>query len=325
MGAERQLNGAMDEEAFEWASKIDGGLSPAEQAELNAWLAADSKREWQLASYQYFYAQVRGSVPVLAEEGRLDGARTQPRRLKSTRAWASALATAAALALGAFLVANRADEIATAAATRNSVVLTDGTRADLNARTDLEVRMRRNERVVRLRNGEAFFAVARDESRPFLVETDAGVVRVTGTEFNVRVDGPGGVEVTVLEGSVSVRTADKSGQQFQLKPRDQVVLTPGRATTAVLSTTAAENLVAWREGRIVFDETPLHEACARFASFHNRTVVVDPAIANLTIGGRYTLDDFDDFIVSLERSLPVKARKGDNGLLRLVGTEQLVR
>ena len=55
----------MDNEAFHWATRLDGGLAPPEQAELDQWLAGDANRAWRLAHYEDFYAAVRGSVPVL--------------------------------------------------------------------------------------------------------------------------------------------------------------------------------------------------------------------------------------------------------------------
>ncbi len=180
---------------------------------------------------------------------------------------------------------------------------------------------------MRLAQGEACFEVTTDPARPFYVETPSGTVRVTGTRFNVRADAPGVLEVTVLEGSVAVETvapgAAASPAHFDLAPRDQVSVADGLTMKRQLAADATDHVVAWREGKIVFDETPLHVALARFATYHDRKLTVDPAAANHPLGGRYTLDDLDEFIAALERSLPVKAQRDNSGAIRLIAIERL--
>ena len=68
------------------------------------------------------------------------------------------------------------------------LVLTDGTKVWVNADSRLKfpVRFREDHREVYLLSGEAYFEVERDESKPFLVHTSRGCVKVLGTEFNVR-------------------------------------------------------------------------------------------------------------------------------------------
>ncbi len=61
----------MEDDAFEWATRLDGGLTPEDRAELDAWLAQNPAHEWRLAHYRQFYANIHGSVPVLSAEGRL--------------------------------------------------------------------------------------------------------------------------------------------------------------------------------------------------------------------------------------------------------------
>src|SRR5688572_32627171 len=99
-----------------------------------------------------------------------------------------------------------------ASAERGSRTLADGTRVELNANTSLRFENTRTQRLVQLASGEAHFIVTKDESRPFIVQTPAGSVRVTGTTFNVRSDPARNTfEVTVVEGSVQVRTGATGG------------------------------------------------------------------------------------------------------------------
>ena len=83
---------------------------------------------------------------------------------------------------------------------------------------------------------------------------------------------------------------------------------------------SVEDAVAWREGKVVFTGTPLRDALERFADYHGRTITVAPEAAELPLGGRYTLDDLDHFISSLEQALPVRVLKQGDGSLRVVAT-----
>src|SRR5690606_22171746 len=161
--------------------------------------------------------------------------------------------------------------IATAVAQRQSITLSDGTKVDLNAHTRLEVAISASERRVRLAAGEAFFEVQKDPARPFIIETPTGSVRVTGTTFNVRSDAASSLEVTVVEGSVQVRTGGESSSSsppVSLGAGDR--LSSGRTGVSVkaLSDAAIADTLAWRQGQIVFDGVPLRQALARFSHYH---------------------------------------------------------
>ena len=120
-------------------------------------------------------------------------------------------------------------------------------------------------------DGEAVFTVAKDATRPFIVRTPAGSVRVTGTTFSVRNDPAAAVslEVLVVEGSVPVRpsdtTATPAGGPFSLQAGDRLAAGSRGVEVRALTNSAIENALAWREGYAVFDDVPLHEATARFA------------------------------------------------------------
>jgi len=325
MSAPRHALSRTDEEALAWASRLDAGLSAGEREELGRWLARDPAREWRLAHYRRFYAQLHGTVPILLAEGRVEAPAPRARPFFRPARWAAGLAAAAALAVGVFLFQQRPREFATAAAQRQSIVLDDGSRAELNARTAITVRLRQAARYVRLEAGEAYFEVARDPARPFFVETEAGTVRVTGTKFNVRAAPPGSLEVTVLAGSVAVSAGPDGAlaHEFHLTPGDQIAVEGGLPAQRRLASGAAEDAIAWREGRIVFADTPLAVALERFAAYHGRRLTVAPEAAGLLLGGRYTLDDLDGFLAAAEKMLPVRVLRGEQGAVRLVSTERI--
>ena len=136
-----------------------------------------------------------------------------------------------------------------------SLVLSDGTRVWLNSESELEfpVLFGRGERVVKL-EGEAFFEVAPDSMRPFIVNTSDVRTRVLGTSFNIKAyKNECDVITTLFTGNVDVATlADTSGN---------VVLSPGKQAdwnrqTGKLSVSEAnlDNVIAWKEGMFVFNK-----------------------------------------------------------------------
>jgi len=300
----------IEEEASLWAARIDGGgLGDRDRAELSAWLAADAEHHRVLACYGDLSAQLDAQLAL----------RDRP-AAGAHRPWRMALGALAAAAIGVFVavLAGRPRELATKTAERQAIALDDGSRVELNAQTSLAVDFRRDERRVRLVRGEAWFRVARMPARPFVVETPAGVVRVTGTEFNVRAAPGEQVEVTVLAGTVHVRADGTAGTDEAVTPGLQAVMRGGQVAVRPLPEGAAQDAVAWRRGQTVFDNTPLGDAIERFAAYHARTITVDPAAEDLRLGGRFSLDDLDGFLESVESVLPVHVLRGPDRSVRIV-------
>ncbi|MBL9205037.1 MAG: FecR domain-containing protein [Opitutaceae bacterium] len=214
------------------------------------------------------------------------------------------------------------DRVGTAAATRQSLALADGSTAELNARTQLKTDFRYGRRRLRLEQGEAFFSVIKDVAHPFLVETPAGLVRVTGTQFNVRLTPQGVTEVTLIEGSVEFIPATRPPSEPSATP---VTLAPGRqlrAQTAgvelrTLSSTALDDAVAWRRGRLVLDDLTLAEVASRFTAYHGKTITVAPDIATLKMGGSCPLDDLPGFLDFLTQALAVRVVREANETYRV--------
>lgn len=310
----------VDEQAAYWAMRIDGGeLAEHERTTLERWLAAAPAHRTALAGYCQLSADLEESIPHLVATGAVSMPATLPPARDARRrvpfARFAALAAAAALAVVVWWSwpQPQVQNVATAIAQRQSHTLADGTRVELNAHTSLRFENSKTERRVRLAGGEAVFSVAKDANRPFIVETRNGAVRVTGTEFNVRNDDALGVfEVTVLEGSVQVRPAaahdGAAPAPIALKAADHLLSRAGQVTVRSLPREALADAIAWRDGRIVFDDIPLAEAAQRMAHYHGRSISVAPEVAQLRLGGRYALEDFSGFLAGLEVALAVQVR-----------------
>jgi transmembrane sensor len=318
------LSEAEDQAAL-WAARLDGSdLGPADRAELEAWLAVDPARAELLERYRQLSSDLGELLPSLVAAGGAAPASPPPRRLWNPWALVSAglLATAAALVAVVLVRPGRhGDTIATAVAQRRQFTLADGSRVELNANTSMVVENGSAERRVRLANGEAFFIVSKDARRPFIVETPAGSVRVTGTIFNVRTEAETELEVTVVEGSVQVRPGgDPAGELHRMGPGDCLSSSGRDVTLRRVSGAAVEDLLAWRQGAIVFTGTPLPEALARVGRYYGRQFTASPAAAaaGLKLGGRYPTDNLDEFFGGIEQTLKVRATYDASGAVRVI-------
>jgi transmembrane sensor len=311
-----------DEQASLWAARLDGStLTETDRAELEAWLAADVAHRVLLSSYCQFSADLEQRLPLLAgikDELAEAKTATQPvRPLPWSRRplWAGVMLAAAA-AVAVILWQGRPQKhfhsIATSLAQRQELTLEDGSHLQLNARTSLAVEYSPTERRVRLAGGEAFFQVAHDTARPFYVETPAGSVRVTGTQFNVRSESTASLEVTVVEGSVQVRPSAAPAPRA-LTVGDRLVQAGDQVAVSTLGPAALDDALAWRRGQIVFAGTPLREALERFAHYHGRALTASDAAARKRVGGRYSLDDLDGFLAAIEETLDVRVNRGLDG------------
>ena len=129
--------------------------------------------------------------------------------------------------------------------------LDDGTLVHLNYNTRVVYpeKFGRGKREVIL-DGEAYFMVAKDRSRPFIVHTPQGDVKVYGTEFVVNSENG----VVLIKGSVGFKP--KNGQELKLQPGQQCALLNGQWT---MNDVDLEPYIAWNEGRFSFDYVSLEK------------------------------------------------------------------
>lgn len=307
----------IDETAARWALRFEtGALDGAARTELDAWLRAAPAHRAAFDGYQRLSAELDAHI-----DARLGAAiDSAARARRSRRSWTYGLAAAAALALlgvAGLRLAGSAPEFATGSAERRQITLADGSTVELNAQSAVQPVFGRAERRVRLTRGEAMFTVAKDPFRPFLVGTPVGSVRAVGTEFDVRASGGERVEVTVLEGTVHIEARGDAAPARPVAAGEQAVVTAAGVAVRRLPEGSAQDAVAWRQGQVVFDETPLRDVMERFAAYHTRTIVIDRAAADLRLGGRYSLADLDGLLESIGQVLPVRVTTEAGRVIRI--------
>jgi transmembrane sensor len=316
-----------DEQASLWAARLEGGtLSASDRGALDQWLAENPSHRSLLSSYCQFSADLEQQLPLL--EGIKEGSEERRTRAPATalllpwlrRSMLAGVALTAAAAV-VYFAARPATPVEVNLTSpiggRQQHTLADGTRMELNARTAVAVTMDAQERRVRLASGQAYFDVSKDASRPFIVETPAGAVRVTGTAFDLRADDET-LSVVVAEGTVQVRprrSPGGAGAPVSLNAGDSLVANATGVNVETLDAKRLSARLAWRDGYAVFIGARLDAALAEFARFHGRGITATEEVAHLRVGGRYPLNDLSGFLVSLEDILQVRATRDLNGAI----------
>lgn len=152
------------------------------------------------------------------------------------------------------------------------LILSDGTRVWLNAdsKIDYPARFDGKNRVVSLQ-GEAFFEVAKDKDRPFIVKTRNFETRVLGTRFNVRSYSDNDSHVTLIDGSVEVRNTRQGGVTRTLTPGDDAqMMQDGSIETQKVD---VDSYVYWKEGFFYFDNVPLVDIMQSLGRWYNVNVI----------------------------------------------------
>jgi transmembrane sensor len=324
----------IDHQALEWiAREAQGPLPAPQQAELDAWLAASPRHQGaylRARAIHHTLHQVllpealRPAASALSAEAEgaaaADGpAAAAPRR--KLPAWSYAGMAVAALLVATVAMypalypaltpaagsqgAPDALVLQTGVGELRNVPLADNSVASINSDTRLEVQMTMAERRIALQQGEAWFQVAKDAARPFVVA--AGAVRVTaiGTAFAVQRQ-PGGADVVVTEGVVEVSRADQraivrvaAGEQAFVPERDGVVNVRRQPD-------AGQRQLAWREGMIMLNNDTLARAVAQFNRYNRRQILIaDPALRNRTLVGNYRINEAEQFANDVRALLKV--------------------
>lgn len=197
------------------------------------------------------------------------------------------------------------------------VSLADGTTATLGSGSELQVTLSRHLRQIHLERGEAYFDVAHDAAREFEVHAGGQRVVAVGTRFAVRHDADE-LRVVVTEGAVRLEPAEREAASSELLTGGMIatVRNGGDVDLQQLSVDRAEELLSWREGFLVFRNTPLSEVVAEFNRYNSRKLVIaDPAIAEVPIGGNFRWTNTDAFVRLLEQGFDVRAQQRGNEII----------
>ena len=209
--------------------------------------------------------------------------------------------------------------VETASGENRDVPLSDGSVVSAGAQSVLWATLTGDSREVTLERGEAFFRVAKDSARPFIVKTGTTTVAAVGTAFNVRRAGER-VVVGVSEGRVKVdaRVCADVHSHRRISSVGQQLSIDATTGSASIQTVDAIGIAAWREGILQYRDEPLRSVIADLTRYSARDIVIaNPQIADLRITGTVFANEVDSWLQSLETALPVRVVWAPDGSARL--------
>lgn len=185
--------------------------------------------------------------------------------------------------------------------TAQKISLPDGSNIILDAKTILKVHYFKDRRVIDLKEGNVFFNVAKNNNRPFIINTKEIRVQVLGTSFEIN-NQKEKIDIEVKNGIVSVQKYDKS------YTKELVKLTKGRkisfnrsSNIFSLEDIEIKNIASWKNGVLTFNDTTLKEAIDDFKKYKDMIIFLQPDIEKLTITGAFSINDFDKFLYAISQ------------------------
>lgn len=312
-------------EASEWIVLADDrAMTAAETAAFTAWRAdprhdAAFRRLLETWDRLGTLAPRRTAMqpPVAADEATRS-------RFRAPSFWGGALAAAAACLALIFFVApwlTGPAPITTSTAELRLLSLPDGSQVTLGAASTLRIRFSDSERRVSLVAGEAYFEVAKDRGRPFLVDLGPSTIRVVGTKFDVSRT-RNGIRVAVTEGHVQLSDTDPAPRSALPRPvqlkagerAERAIATGAVIVTAGRPGDAALPAGAWREGRLVYSETRLDDIVADLNRYYAPGIRIAPGdVADIRITAGFKVSEIPAFMNGLASIAPVGVERSEAG------------
>lgn len=289
----------LSDEAIERLVQLhSGSAGAAERMDFLRWRGQSAEHELAAREAEALW----GALPETRSAQRYRQRVQRPRRLLALAVAACVAAIAVTIALPEPLAGLYSD-YATRTGERRMLELADGSRVWLNSESALSVDFSPQQRRLRLHGGEALFEVAKDPSRPFIVEARGGEVRAVGTRFDVDSRGPQ-VRVDVTEGVVQVNSAGSAPVRLSAGERLSYRESTAPEPVQPLDLSSAS---AWQRGKLIFNQRPLGEVLDELERYlPGRIVLTDSALRQHKVSGVFDLKDPDALLKTLERLQPVK-------------------
>jgi transmembrane sensor len=295
----RETAREISDQAAEWATRIDGGsIDRDTDARLRRWLDGDPRRRGALLRAE--------AALSFVDRGRaLSGVipKPAPRPIWIRRKVMFAGAALAVGIAGVAILLSGTHRYGTGLGEIRQVPLSDGSMIVINTQSAVEVAMHPNAREISLTRGEAWFQVAHDKRRPFIVSAGRIRVRAVGTAFSVRRHDEG-ADVQVTEGVVETWTVGEEERRATVSVGSKAYVAEYETPKPISASADIERSLAWREGRIVLEGETLDEAVAQFNRFNARKLVIsDPGLAAEKLVGQFRATEPRTFAVAVATTL----------------------
>lgn len=296
---QRETAEDIDAAAAEWVAREDREpLTPSQARDLEAWIAADSRRAGALLRARAVALRSESALALGPTYDPADfGAASPPSpSRRSLLTWGvGAAATAAGVAVVAAVGLQAPQAHATGRGEMRLVPLQDGSTVMLNTETRVTVRFDKDERRLQLLEGEAFIT-ALDDRRPLVVLAGERRITTHGGAFRVRKLPDAPLDILVQQGRVGVEQRREAGPAVTLAANTRLMVPAQGATGGETPRRVSADLVtrelAWREGKIAFEGETLAQAAKAFARYSDtRILIPDQDLASETVVGLYAAND----------------------------------
>ena len=239
----------------------------------------------------------------------------EPQKRRFLTSWSYGIAAAVVICITAsiYLFLQKgpgglfSDEEVVIASERTFVTLPDSTKVWLNAGSRFTYPRAFADASTRevFLEGEGFFDVTENKSKPFIVNTSSVSIRVLGTAFNVRsYPDDNAVKTTLVRGKISLESEDNGDSLLTLLPNQQVVFTRASKSVKLEKYVNTENYTAWRDGWIILDNEPFSEIAKTLERWYGVKIVMeDKNSLSCTFSGKFkdkTLEEVLDIFESTE-------------------------
>lgn len=327
MTVTQMANHNVEDAAADWLMAEADGTCDTQARD--AWLAADPQHG---ATYRRL-ARAWGMLDGLQDDPAMAAMRAQALEPVARRApwWGIALAASLVAGMTGWWTLAQRDvapmTYTSAHGQTRSLALADGSQIMLDADSAVSVTLSAGRRSISLDRGQAYFRVAHDTARPFVVTAGPRAVVALGTEFDVK-RGAAQIAVALTQGRVRVGPADQAatmrpdrpGAGDELAVGQTLLFDTGTGATQITAAGATE-AADWRAGRLHFDRTPLAQALADFNHYAPVPIqLADPHLASLPVSGVFRADNADGFVRALSLLFPIRVeRRADRVMLSPAG------
>lgn len=287
----------VDDQAARWAALRElGELTPEQRDEFKRWLSADKRHLGAYARAEGTLIRVdRAHSAAMSGSSMLQAVKVSKWDRRRVVLAGTAAASIAAVGFVASQIwkSEREEMFTTDIGQLREVLLADGSVITLNTNSKVAVRYTAEMRDIRLLQGEALFDVAKDKARPFVVQANGTSVRAVGTSFTVSMLPQKPIQVLVREGTVEVKRKELASSVPVRVSANTKAVAPSDApiSATAIPTAKLDRDIAWKDGRLAFDDETLENAVDEYARYSDVQIVVDPAVSQKTITGVFGSND----------------------------------
>jgi ferric-dicitrate binding protein FerR (iron transport regulator) len=308
------------------SSHLTGNISDEESIELKKWLSEGHQNRtefddvvdlWHQSKNLQFPEKIDTVQALISVHGRAGIIPPNFRRLNIIRQIAAVLFISVILSgVFSYFFAGQShgpvyyEEVSAAYGTRTNIELPDGSTVFLNSGSSVRFSnqlAKQHERRVEL-NGEAFFKVAKDTKRPFIVNVKKLEVKALGTSFNVNAYHPDSqVDVFLLEGKVAINTGTKApGSQLVLEPEQLAHFDAVANRLSAKPVRETGKYIGWTEGKMVFIDDPIQEVMTRLENWYNVDIKLeDNRLAKYRFTGTFVNESLEEVLNTLSLTSPL--------------------